>query len=107
MATFEKERGHALLGNAAKKGRPVNDNVQHGDPSRERLRVGYKRATFHVSEDLLRRLKALAYTDRKRIQALVNEILQEGIEKREKQHEQAGENIMPYPELDPISHHDY
>lgn len=86
-----------------KPGRPKNESVQHGDPVRERLPYGYRRATFHVREDLVQRLKNLAYTDRERIQDVANRLIETGLDLAEAEHREAGIEILEKPEREPIS----
>ena len=96
---FTDERAKALLGGAAKtgKGRPQNPKIQHGDPTRERLPYGYKRSTYHLREDLADRLKNISYTDRIRLQELVNNIIEEAVLRIEKEHQEAGIEILKAP----------
>ena len=88
-----------------KPGRPKNENdtKQHGDPVRERLPYGYQRATFHLREDLVKRLKNIAFTDRKRIQEIANKVMETGIEILEAEHREAGIEILEKPEEEPVT----
>ena len=51
--------------------------------SQEGLREGYTRATFIVREDLLKKLKDYAYTEREKIKDVVNKMLAEFLEDKE------------------------
>lgn len=51
--------------------------------SQEGLRDGYTRATFIVREDLLKKLKDYAYTERETLKDVVNKMLAEFLESKE------------------------
>ncbi len=55
---------------------------------------GYQRATFIVREDLLKKLKDYAYTERREIKDVVNEILAEALEKVEAEYRKDGRKMM-------------
>ena len=106
MAKFNRDLIDDVLSAAPEKkktrGQPRNENIQHGDPVRERLPYGYRRATFHLREDLLQRLRDIAYTDRERIQDLANRYIEAGIEQAEADHKAAGTEILQMPDREPI-----
>jgi tyrosyl-tRNA synthetase len=76
-----------------KRGRPVTQTKEITKSSQEGTKENETRATFIVNEELLDKLKAIAYWDRVLIKEVVNTALQEAIEKREKK---SGE-IKPIP----------
>ena len=64
---------------AAKKrkvGRPATINRTVTKTSQEGLKEGWTRATFIVREDLLEKVKNLAYWDRKQVKEVVNEAIE-------------------------------
>ena len=76
-----------------KRGRPVTQTKEITKSSQEGTKEKETRATFIVNEDLLEKLKAIAYWDRVLIKDVVNTALQETIAKYEKKN---GE-IKPIP----------
>ena len=87
---------NSLLGDQPdkpKRGRPVTQTKEVTKSSQEGTKENETRATFIVNEDLLEKLKAIAYWDRVLIKDVVNTALQEAIDKYEKK---AG-NIKPIP----------
>ena len=54
----------------------------------------YIRATFIVRKDLLSRLKDYAYTDRREIKAVINEILEKSLNEIEAGYAKRGEKIL-------------
>jgi len=76
-----------------KRGRPVTQTKEITKSSQEGTKENETRATFIVNEDLLEKLKAIAYWDRVLIKEVVNTALQEAIAKYEKRN---GE-IKPTP----------
>ena len=60
------------------------------DPERSE----YLRATFIVRKDLLRRLKDYAYTDRREIKAVINEILEKSLDEIEAGYAKRGEQLL-------------
>jgi len=53
------------------------ESVREGETSSQKgLPEGWTRATFIVREDMLKRLKEYAYTDRRSIKGIVNEMLE-------------------------------
>jgi len=71
-----------------KRGRP-REYSDENRPPRDRPREGYTRATFIVREDLLNRIKALAYWERMEIKEVVEEALLNHMK---------GKKIKPLPE---------
>jgi len=67
-----------------KKGRPVTQTKEVTKSSQEGTKENEVRATFIVREDLLEKLKAIAYWDRLLIKEVVNTALQEAVDKYEK-----------------------
>ena len=66
-----------------KVGRPRTIYREYEKTSQEGLRDGYTRATFIVREDLLKKLKDYAYTEREKIKDVVNKMLAEFLEGKE------------------------
>ena len=67
-----------------KKGRPVTQTKEITKSSQEGTKENETRATFIVNEELLEKLKAIAYWDRMLIKEVINEALQEAVAKYEK-----------------------
>jgi hypothetical protein len=65
-------------------GRPKENFKVINKSSEEGTLEGETRATFIVNEELLNKLKAIAYQERKMIKEIVNEMLQDKIAKYEK-----------------------
>ena len=87
---------NSLLGDQPKKpkrGRPKTSTREITKSSQEGTKEKETRATFIVNEDLLDKLKAIAYWDRVLIKDVVNTALQEAVAKYEKK---SGE-IKPIP----------
>ena len=87
---------NSLLGEQPKKpkrGRPVTQTKEITKSSQEGTKENETRATFIINEELLDKLKAIAYWDRVLIKDVVNTALQETIAKYEKKN---GE-IKPIP----------
>jgi len=66
-----------------KVGRPRTIYREYEKSSQEGLREGYTRATFIVREDLLKKLKDYAYTEREKLKDVVNKMLAEFLEGKE------------------------
>jgi hypothetical protein len=78
---------NSLLGDQVdkpKRGRPVTQTKEITKSSQEGTKENETRATFIVNEDLLEKLKAIAYWDRVLIKDVVNTALQEAVDKYEK-----------------------
>lgn len=76
----------SLLGDQsakAKRGRPKTVFKETTKSSQEGTKENETRATFIVGEDLLEKLKAIAYWDRKLIKEVINSALQEAVDKYE------------------------
>ena len=86
----------SLLGeqpDSPKRGRPVTQSKEITKSSQEGTKEKETRATFIVNEDLLDKLKAIAYWDRMLIKDVVNTALQEIVAKYEKKNG----DIKPIP----------
>ncbi len=87
---------NSLLGDQPekpKRGRPVTQTKEITKSSQEGTKEKETRATFIVNEDLLEKLKAIAYWDRVLIKDVVNTALQETVAKYEKKNG----DIKPIP----------
>lgn len=87
---------NSLLGeqpDSPKRGRPVTQTKEITKSSQEGTKDNETRATFIVNEDLLEKLKAIAYWDRVLIKDVVNTALQETVAKYEKKNG----DIKPIP----------
>jgi hypothetical protein len=67
-----------------KRGRPVTQTKEITKSSQEGTKENETRATFIVNEDLLEKLKAIAYWDRVLIKEVINTALDEAVAKYEK-----------------------
>jgi hypothetical protein len=77
----------SLLGDQPEKpkvGRPVTQFKEITKTSQEGTKENETRATFIVNEELLEKLKAIAYWDRLLIKDVINTALQEAVAKYEK-----------------------
>jgi hypothetical protein len=68
----------------AKVGRPKTQFKEITKSSQEGTKENETRATFIVKEELLDKLKAMAYWDRVLIKEVINKALQEAVDKHEK-----------------------
>jgi hypothetical protein len=87
---------NSLLGDQPdrpKRGRPVTQTKEITKSSQEGTKENETRATFIVNEELLEKLKAIAYWDRVLIKDVVNTALQDAVEK----HEKKNGDIKPIP----------
>jgi hypothetical protein len=87
---------NSLLGDQPekpKRGRPVTQTKEITKSSQEGTKEKETRATFIVNEDLLEKLKAIAYWDRVLIKDVVNTALQEIVTK----YEEKNGDIKPIP----------
>ena len=87
---------NSLLGDQPekpKRGRPVTQTKEITKSSQEGTKENETRATFIINEELLDKLKAIAYWDRVLIKDVVNTALRETVAKYEKKN---GE-IKPIP----------
>jgi hypothetical protein len=78
---------NSLLGDQPdkpKRGRPVTQTKEITKSSQEGTKEKETRATFIVNEELLEKLKAIAYWDRKLIKEVVDTALQDAVGKYEK-----------------------
>lgn len=87
---------NSLLGDQPekpKRGRPVTQTKEIIKSSQEGTKENETRATFIINEELLEKLKAIAYWDRVLIKDVVNTALQETVAKYEKKNG----DIKPIP----------
>jgi hypothetical protein len=87
---------NSLLGGQpekVKRGRPVTQTKEITKSSQEGTKENETRATFIINEDLLEKLKAIAYWERSLIKEVVNSALRDAVSKYEKKH---GE-VKPIP----------
>lgn len=87
---------NSLLGDQPekpKRGRPVTQTKEITKSSQDGTKDKETRATFIINEELLDKLKAIAYWDRVLIKDVVNNLLQDLIDKYEKENG----NIKPIP----------
>ena len=87
---------NSLLGDQPekpKRGRPVTQSKEITKSSQEGTKENETRATFIINEELLDKLKAIAYWDRLLIKDVVNSAFEEAVAKYEAR---AGE-IRPIP----------
>ena len=87
---------NSLLGDQPekpKRGRPVTQTKEITKSSQEGTKENETRATFIINEELLEKLKAIAYWDRVLIKDVVNTALQETVAKYEKKNG----DIKPIP----------
>lgn len=87
---------NSLLGDQPekpKRGRPVTQTKEITKSSQEGTKENETRATFIINEELLAKLKAIAYWDRVLIKDVVNTALQETVAKYEKKNG----DIKPIP----------
>ena len=78
---------------ATKVGRPKTQFKEITKSSQEGTKENETRATFIVNEDLLEKLKAIAYWDRVLIKEVVNKALLDAVDK----HEKKNGDIKPSP----------
>lgn len=76
----------SLLGESEKpkRGRPKTQDKEITKSSQEGTKVNETRATFIVNEELLEKLKSIAYWERSLIKDEINKALEDRIEKYEK-----------------------
>ena len=78
---------NSLLGDQPerpKRGRPVTQTKEITKSSQEGTKENETRATFIINEELLDKLKAIAYWDRVLIKDVINTALEETVAKHEK-----------------------
>jgi hypothetical protein len=76
-----------------KRGRPVTQTKIITKSSQEKTKEGETRATFIVNEDLLEKIKAIAYWERSLIKEVIHKALQEAVD----QYEQRNGEVKPTP----------
>lgn len=87
---------NSLLGDQPekpKKGRPVTSTREITKSSQEGTKEGETRATFIIKEELLDKVKALAYWERLKIKDVLNTALEETVARYEKKNG----DIKPIP----------
>ena len=87
---------NSLLGDqteTVKRGRPQTVFKEITKSSQEGTKENETRATFIVNEELLDKLKAIAYWERKLIKEVINSALQEAVDR----HEKKNGDINPIP----------
>jgi len=87
---------NSLLGEQTdkpKRGRPVTQTKEITKSSQEGTKENETRATFIINEDLLEKLKAIAYWDRILIKDVINSSLVETVARYEKKNG----NVKPIP----------
>ena len=87
---------NSLLGDQPekpKRGRPVTQTKEITKSSQEGTKENETRATFIINEELLDKLKAIAYWDRRLIKDIINGSLEEIVTKYEKKNG----DIKPIP----------
>lgn len=87
---------NSLLGDQPekpKRGRPVTQTKEITKSSQEGTKENETRATFIINEELLEKLKAIAYWDRVLIKDVINTALQDVVAKYEKKNG----DIKPIP----------
>ena len=78
---------NSLLGDSPekpKKGRPITQTKEITKSSQEGTKENETRATFIVNEELLEKLKAVAYWERRMIKEVIASALEEIVDKYEK-----------------------
>jgi len=87
---------NSLLGDQPdkpKRGRPVTQTKEITKSSQEGTKENETRATFIINEELLDKLKAIAYWDRVLIKDVINTALQDRVDK----YEEKNGDIKPIP----------
>ena len=80
----EMERDRLIEGAKKKRGRPQTSTREITKSSQEGTKENETRATFIINEELLDKLKAIAYWERLLIKDVLNTALQEAVAKYEK-----------------------
>lgn len=80
--------------NKPKRGRPQSEHLVRGNSVQEGLTAEYQRATFIVRVDLLKKLKDYAYTERKDLKVIINEVLEDVLSRVDKQYEAEGKELL-------------
>ena len=89
---------NSLLGDQPekpKRGRPVTQTKEITKSSQEGTKENETRATFIINEELLEKLKAIAYWDRIFIKEVINTALQKTVAKYEKKNGDEPEQYIP------------
>lgn len=83
LAWITTEQGQPVPSGKAKLGRPAANQREYTKSSQENLPENWTRATFILREDRLKRLKDYAYTARRTLKEVVNEMLDQYLEGKE------------------------
>jgi hypothetical protein len=75
---------NSLLSDKPKRGRPQTSQREVTKSSQEGTKENETRATFIVNEELLEKVKALAYWERLKIKDVLNSALEDAVAKYEK-----------------------
>lgn len=84
---------------AAKKPEPTKSEPVKAQPAPAKPKddpEAYQRATFIVRRDLLDALKDYAYTERREIKEVINQILEEAMKKTAAEYAKAGKQMLPH-----------
>lgn len=77
-------------------GRPKNESLIRGNGAQAGLTADYSRYTMIITVDLLDRIKNIAYTERRNIKDVMEELLNDAVAKKEKQMKAEGIEILSY-----------
>lgn len=80
----------------AEKKKPAAAAVQTAKTAKTTEPAEYQRATFIVRRDLLDMLKDYAYTERREIKDVVNELLEKGLGEITAKYEKDGRSFLPH-----------
>lgn len=80
----------------AEKKKPAAAAVQPAKTAKTTEPAEYQRATFIVRRDLLDMLKDYAYTERREIKDVVNELLEKGLGEITAKYEKDGRSFLPH-----------
>ena len=83
LAWITEEQGQPVPSDKPKIGRARTSQREYEKSSQENLPENWTRATFIVREDRLKRLKDYAYTDRRTLKDIVNEMIDQYLEGKE------------------------
>jgi hypothetical protein len=83
LARITEANGQPVPSDKPKIGRPRTSQREYEKSSQENLPENWTRATFIVREDRLKRLKDYAYTDRRTLKDIVNEMIDQYLEGKE------------------------
>lgn len=83
LAWITEANGQPVPSNKPKLGRPITNKRVYTKSSQENLPENWTRATFIVREDRLKRLKDFAYTDRRSLKDIINEMIDQYLDGKE------------------------